>query len=261
MLRAATTARLSRELADDLLDGDAAAGADALARRAHELGHDPHRPYRALAVRWGGRALDDRRIETVAAAARALQVACWSTRRDHALIVLAQRSDADSWADTGVWQALHHAIAQDFPDGVGSIGVGGLAATLTDIPRSYRQAQQALRIRSAAPNPHGVTNHDQLGVYGLVADPEAADFVQEWLAPLLDYDQQHGAELTDTLAAYLKHNGKYGDTAADLTIHRSTVRYRLHVINSLTNHDLDDSEIRFNLQIATHIWRGQRHTP
>jgi hypothetical protein len=70
-------------------------------------------------------------------------------------------------------------------------GVGGLAPTLGDIPRSYREARQAFSIQTAKTNPHGVTNHDQLGITGLATNPEADDFVQEWLAPLLHYDHRH----------------------------------------------------------------------
>jgi DNA-binding PucR family transcriptional regulator len=262
MLRAAISARLSRELVDDLLDGDTdPAALEPLAGRARALGHDPRCSYRALAMRWSGRALDDRLIDTVAAAARSVQVLCWSTRRDHSLVVLAQRSDTDKWADTTVWEAMHLEIALAVAGGVGSIGVGGLAPAIHAIPRSYRQAQQALRIQTASAHPHGVTNHDQLGVSGLVANPEAADFVQEWLAPLLDYDSQHSTELTETLAVHLKRSGHYGETAAELGIHRSTVRYRLHAIRGLIHHDLGDPEIRFNLQIATRIWQGPTPQP
>jgi sugar diacid utilization regulator len=256
MLQAATRARLSRQLVDDLLDGATdTVPQDPLAGSALTLGHDPHRSYRVLALWWKGRALDDRFIDAVAAAAGTVQVACWTTRRDQALIVLAQRSDTDAWASTGVWQAMHSEIALT-SDGVGSMGVGGLAPAPPDIPRSYRQAQQALYIQRASTNPHGVTNHDRLGIYGLVTEPEAGDFVQEWLASLLDYDEEHSTELTGTLAAYLNHRGHYGETADDLDIHRSTVRYRLQLIRDLTHHDLGDPEIRFNLQIATRIHDG-----
>src|SRR5882757_7670584 len=113
-------------------------------------------------------------------------------------ISLAQRLDGDTWADAGVWVALHDAMTKALPqgEGMGSIGVGGLAPTLGDIPRSYREAQQAFSIQTAKTNPHGVTNHDQLGITGLATNHEADDFVQEWLAPLLHYDHRHQTKLT-----------------------------------------------------------------
>jgi DNA-binding PucR family transcriptional regulator len=259
-LTAAIQARLSREMVDDLLDGQTdAVSREQLLRRARALDHDITAPYRAVVLRWTGYAFDDRFIDTVETCARALRVACWSTRRDHAVISLAQRLDGDAWADAGVWVALHDAMTKALPqgEGVGSIGVGGLAPTLGDIPRSYREARQAFSIQTAKTNPHGVTNHDQLGITGLATNPEADDFVQEWLAPLLHYDHRHQTKLTQTLAAHLHHNGNYGETAAALGIHRSTLRYRLYRIRELTDHDPADPENLFALQLATRIWQGQ----
>jgi sugar diacid utilization regulator len=261
-LAAANHARSGRELADDLLDGATnAASSGELLRRARELGHDPDRYYRALAFRWAEHALDESFVNVLEAAARGLHIVCWTTRRDQAVIAVAQRLDGDAWADTGVWQALHTSMARALPKDVGSVGVGGLAPTQPEIPRSYRQAQQALRIRRTSAEPHGVTIHDLLGIPGLVANPGADDFVQEWLAPLLDYDQQHATELTETLATYLTHAGHYGKTADAMRIQRSTVRYRLHSIRNLTHHDLGNPEIRFNLQLATRIWRATPRRP
>jgi GGDEF-like domain len=65
-------------------------------------------------------------------------------------VILIVQPSGDGGADAGVWQAMHRAIKQTSPDGVGSIGIGGLAPELCDIPRTYRQARQALRIRSAS---------------------------------------------------------------------------------------------------------------
>lgn len=261
MLAAATYARLSRELADDLLDGatDVMSEED-LVRRGRALGQVPNSPYRAVALRWTTQALDDRFLDAVDGATHALQITCVATRRDHMMILLAQRLDIDAWADTAVWLAMLDLITKALPGGAGSMGVGGLARVPRDIPRSYRQARQALEIRTASDDRHGVTNHDDLGVYGLVSRPEADDFVQEWLAPLLDYDHQHATDLTETLASYLKHTGHYGQTAEALNIHRSTVRYRLHHIRELLHHDLGASDVRFNLQIAIRIWQGSHHT-
>ena len=44
--------------------------------------------------------------------------------------------------------------------GIGSIGVGGLAEVANQVPRSYRQAVQALRVRTGSVDPHGVTIDD-----------------------------------------------------------------------------------------------------
>jgi hypothetical protein len=49
--------------------------------------------------------------------------------------------------------------------GIGSIGVGGLAEVANQVSRSYRQAVQALRVRTGSVDPHGVTIDDDMGIY------------------------------------------------------------------------------------------------
>jgi DNA-binding PucR family transcriptional regulator len=60
-----------------------------------------------------------------------------------------------------------------------------------------------------------------------------------------------GAQLAETLSCYLECGGNYDLTAATLSLHRSTLRYRLQRIREVSAHDLNDPDIRFNLQLAT----------
>jgi DNA-binding PucR family transcriptional regulator len=62
-----------------------------------------------------------------------------------------------------------------------------------------------------------------------------------------------------TLAQYLDHGGNYDNTAQSLTIHRSTLRYRLKSIRQITGFDLADPETRLNLHVATRAWRLRPH--
>ena len=40
-----------------------------------------------------------------------------------------------------------------------------------------------------------------------------------------------------------------------LSVHRSTLKYRLGRIRQVSGHDLGVPDIQFNLQVATHAWR------
>lgn len=48
--------------------------------------------------------------------------------------------------------------------------------------------------------------------------------------------------------------GYYDLTAKTLSLHRSTLRYRLQRIRDMSGHDLNDPDTRFNLQLATRAW-------
>ena len=99
-------------------------------------------------------------------------------------------------------------------------------------------ALRALTIRQAAPTPGGVKVYDELGISRFLPEGtrqrEAELFVRHWVGPVVDYDAERGTELVTTLSTYLDHGGDLIAAAAELSIHRSTLRYRLHLIAELT---------------------------
>ena len=134
------------------------------------------------------------------------------------------------------------------------MGVGGFVERPEHLPRSYREAMQALTVRLRQADPPGLIAFENLGLYRLLATPEgrreARAFVEDWLGSLLAYDSERQADLVHTLGAYLDHGGNYDDTAAALHIHRSTLRYRLQRIRELSGHDLTHADTRLNLHVA-----------
>jgi len=82
-----------------------------------------------------------------------------------------------------------------------------------------------------------------------LADVEG--FVRKWLGVLAAYDERKHTQLLQTLTKYLQHGGGYEATSRSLSVHRSTLKYRLQRIRELTGYDLGDPETRFNLELAT----------
>jgi len=105
----------------------------------------------------------------------------------------------------------------------------------------------------------GVTTFDELGIYRLIGvgagREEVSGFVREWLGALIDYDAANRSELVATLWRYYECGGNYDATARALTIHRSTLRYRLRRIRDLSGHDLSDVDSRLNLHVAARAWQ------
>jgi DNA-binding PucR family transcriptional regulator len=88
-----------------------------------------------------------------------------------------------------------------------------------------------------------------------VEDPAVVErYVDEWLGALIDNDARKDSDLVATLAGYLECGGSYDGAAKALSVHRSTLRYRLERIRDLSGHDLGDADTRFNLQLATRAW-------
>ncbi|MBK9739225.1 MAG: helix-turn-helix domain-containing protein [Actinobacteria bacterium] len=249
---AETELRLGRNLVADLLQGQP----DDAVARAQALGHDLHRPHRVVVLSVDARHIsaDDALLrvrETLSGGltARPGAPSPLLMQSGHAVVALVTAKAADS--------DLLASLQRDAGRKT-RIGVGGVCRSFEDFPRSYREAQVALRLAQSSRDSSGIMRYDDLGVYQLlseVADPRALDtFVRTWLGTLIDYDVAHGSDLIATLTTYLDVGGNYDTTARTLTIGRSTVRYRIRRIQELSGLDLSDPDTRFQLQLAARAW-------
>ncbi|WP_273941018.1 PucR family transcriptional regulator [Kutzneria chonburiensis] len=239
--------RVHRELVDDLITG---VDDESAYTRADAVGHDLRGPHHVVVLRWPGQATTDAAGRMVSALG--LRGLC-SRRSEAAVLVVSGRPDGD---------AMHRVMVELLGSPDGAIGIGGPCAGPGDFPRSYREAIRALDIRQHSRAPHGVTAYHELGVYRLLDTGrnrvEIVAFVEEWLGPLLAYDRSKRADLVRTLFHYLECGGSYDETAAALTIHRSTLRYRLGRIRKITELDLNDVDSRLNLHMAARAWQVMR---
>jgi sugar diacid utilization regulator len=252
---AETELRLGRDLVADLLGGSD----EGAHQRAQALGHDLHRPHRVLVVSGDRlRATPDELLLRVRGALGGGTRAGLPGGDRPALLM--QRASTvvallatDPSAEDRVTAPLAAAVGRGC-----RIGVGGLCGSPNEFPRSFREAQLALRVAEFGGARQDVVRYDDLGVYQLlseVGDPGSVDaFVRRWLGPLLDYDSRRGSDLVPTLSRYLDCGGNYDSTAAALGLGRSTVRYRLGRIRQLSGHDLADPDLRFQLQLACRAW-------
>jgi sugar diacid utilization regulator len=245
---AETELRLGRDLVEDLLAGT---DDESACLRAEALGHNLRVPNTVTILHWQGEVPGD----VIATAARR-----WATNaRMHALAV--RRPAMTVLLTDGVPEpsSLYRAVAADVASDQGSVGIGSAAVTPSELPRSFAEAQRALQVQRESMSPYGARLFEDLGLYRIfdrASDrPELRDFVMEWLGPLLSYDRKKNADLVTTLTHYLDCGGNYDDAAQSLTIHRSTLRYRLGRIRDISGRDLQDVEDRLNLHLATRIVR------
>jgi DNA-binding PucR family transcriptional regulator len=244
---AETELRLRRDLVEELLAGT---DEDSARRRAQALGYDLERTHRVVIVEGRARNGDENLFfHAVRRAARDVGVGALLAVRASTVIIL---SDAER-----SWDQFRAAIAAELIGGGCRIGIGGRCERPSDFPRSYQQAQLALKMQRTSRDRDKVTIFDDLGVYQVlfeVQDPTMERFVRQWLGPLLDYDLKKGTELVATLAEYLEHGRNYDTTAAVLCVHRSTLKYRLQRIREVCGCDLRDPDTHFNLQLACRAW-------
>jgi purine catabolism regulator len=136
-------------------------------------------------------------------------------------------------------------------------GVGRTAKNLQDIPRSFREAQQALEIGRRLFGENKLHSFAQLGIYRLLfhldGHSELAEFYQETLGPLLNADTRGDGTLIETLEGFFRCNGNLSETARTMHLHRNSLLYRLGRIEEILGRSLEDAELRLSLQIALKI--------
>jgi sugar diacid utilization regulator len=241
-----TELRVRRELVHDLLTGT---DDESAYRRAEALGYDLGRPHQVavLEVPDGGPAPED----TLHATRRALRqqpLPCLLGTLTGTVVIVAADGPRD-------WEELRAGIVAELDGSRCRMGVGDPCPQPAQLPRSLREARLALRLQKATASAARTSVYAELDVLRMLAAvddlSDVAGFVHKWLGPLAAYDERKHTELVKTLTQYLQHGGGYEATSRALSVHRSTLKYRLQRIRELTGLDLSDPEIHFNLQLAT----------
>ena len=164
--------------------------------------------------------------------------------RDDVLLVVLRADGRDRVEDlrTQASERLHAPV---------TVGVGS-AVPPREAARSLREARYALRVCQV--DGRGSADFTSLGTYRLLLSLQEPDalraFADSILAPLDRYDRQHEGELIPSLRAFLEHNARWESAAAELFIHRHTLRYRMRKVEELTGRDLSSSHDRMEFWLA-----------
>jgi Regulator of polyketide synthase expression len=148
-------------------------------------------------------------------------------------------------------EQLEHIVSQD--DSL-TAGLGGSACSGRDSRSSYVEAIDAIRVgRAADTSPRRVYDYLELApLVEMLRQPERARrFTAAVLEPfgLLT----HRTWMLPTLEAYLVHNGRQREIADALSVHVSTVKYRLGEIRGSCPVQLEDGRQAGNLLLAIRL--------
>ncbi|HVS28434.1 MAG TPA: helix-turn-helix domain-containing protein [Solirubrobacteraceae bacterium] len=121
-----------------------------------------------------------------------------------------------------------------------------------DVARSLRWAALALELPGTAGTREGlVVAGDRLLDLIVFRDRELLEeLARRRLSPLAGLTPSARTRLRRTLLVWLEHQGDVGQTAAALSVHAQTVRYRLGQLRELFGPALAESDRRLELQLA-----------
>jgi hypothetical protein len=84
----------------------------------------------------------------------------------------------------------------------------------------------------------------------LEAKPLTARIAAQRLAPLTELTDKGQARMRETALAHVRHNGNAVAMAAEMQVHPQTARYRIARLRELLGDQLNDPDVRFELEIA-----------
>jgi purine catabolism regulator len=167
-----------------------------------------------------------------------------TSARDDLVLVVSQPGTSGLLGDLRA--ALKERVAGQVIAGAGSL-------------RGYEQLSQAVReacyaLQVCRTEGRVEAEFADLGTYQLLLslqDPQALrTFADSVLAALDGYDEGHGGELIPSLQAFLERNARWETAAADLFVHRHTLRYRMRKVEELTGRDLSSARDRMEFCLA-----------
>jgi PucR family transcriptional regulator, purine catabolism regulatory protein len=138
--------------------------------------------------------------------------------------------------------------------------VVGLSAPAGPIAAAsaYKQAEQALSV--ARRRGRVFVEHEQVAagsVLPLLADDAVKAFADGLLRALHEHDATGRGDLVASLRAWLSRHGQWDAAAADLGVHRHTLRYRMRRVEEILGRSLDDPDVRMELWLALKATAGE----
>ncbi|BBB00511.1 putative regulatory protein [Actinacidiphila reveromycinica] len=143
-------------------------------------------------------------------------------------------------------------VAADLAGAEEGVAVGVSAPVdPADAPTARGQAERALAV--ARRRGVNLVEHGEVGVGSVVpllADDAVRAFAEGLLRPLREHDATSRGDLVASLAAWLARHGQWDAAAADLGVHRHTLRYRMRRVEEILGRSLDDPDVRMELWLA-----------
>lgn len=163
-------------------------------------------------------------------------------------------------------QRLRRPIIEALATGELSSG-SSLPSDYGHLAQAFEQARRALDAAEYAGGGQQVEfdRSHQAGLLELIEGQDAAvTRAGSLLAPLVLQDERADEQLVETLETWLRHHGQFSPAAAELGLHRQTLRTRVQRIAGLLQRDLNLVDTRAELWAALRVYRASasaQHRP
>lgn len=172
------------------------------------------------------------------------------------LPVSARKTLADTFSQ------IQHSLLNAVPFTI-SMGVGMYVDDIINIHNSYQQAKQIIQTVYQIQQFNRLFFYDQIGIYRLLfsisSNNEAIEFCDKYVKPLQQYDDQHHANLIETLQSIINCGWNLKLASEKLFLHYNSVKYRFQKICDLLEIDLRDNSRHTEIELALKIYLIQKN--
>ncbi|HVV75397.1 MAG TPA: helix-turn-helix domain-containing protein [Mycobacteriales bacterium] len=137
------------------------------------------------------------------------------------------------------------ALAQREAPGA-AVGVSSAMSSAGEVQAAHREAVEAASVsaRGRADVVFADESWARVAMQTLVRHALHALPIDNPLVRLQEYDATHGTGLVRTVRTWLANNGDTSATAAALSLHPNSLRYRIRRVQEIAKVDLDDADVR-----------------
>lgn len=132
------------------------------------------------------------------------------------------------------------------------------AHNITSILNGYKEAQLAMKILKETENnekfkSYKIKHYKNLKIERIIYSRNPQEEIEllfkKYLFNVYEHDKLKDTDLLLTLKEFIKNNSNYEETAKLLYVHKNTVRYRINIVEKLSNLDLKENDNVFFLQL------------
>ncbi|GAA3000696.1 PucR family transcriptional regulator [Streptomyces fulvorobeus] len=212
-------------------------------------------PFRLLIAEAAPASTPELLAETMEAAAARAGEALLTVPEGERVVVLAADGGAAVAACAAYAEAQDDRPAREpgTEDGEVVVGLSAPSGPIA-VSAAYKQAEQALSV--ARRRGRALVEHEELAagsVLPLLADDAVRAFADGMLRALYEHDAKGRGDLVASLRAWLSRHGQWDAAAADLGVHRHTLRYRMRRVEEILGRSMDDPDVRMELWLALKV--------
>ncbi|MFG6149401.1 PucR family transcriptional regulator [Halobacillus sp. B23F22_1] len=128
------------------------------------------------------------------------------------------------------------------------IAGGKYVRRLDELHKSFNTAKETLSIQGKVPSGQSKYFYEDMHMYRLISivhkHSDLNSLINEYLEPIIEYDQKNNTNLLQTLKVYLESNGSKKETAKKIFVVRQTLYHRLEKLEQLLGKDFMEAEKR-----------------